>query len=424
MKFANRISRLGTETAFEFLAEVNDLRKKGRDIVTLSIGEPACDTAENIKRAAKKALDENQTHYNPSAGLPELRTAIAAYLTKTRGVPFETDEVVVVPGGKPIIFYSILACVEEGDEVIYPLPGYPIYESMIRFTGGTPVPLRLREEKKFSFDVRELRSMITDRTRMVIVNSPHNPTGGIIPKHDLHEIAELSLKHDFWVLSDEIYSRIIYDGKHESIVQFPGMKERTIILDGHSKTYAMTGWRVGFGAMPKELAAHVARLETNSVSCTATFTQHAALEALTGPQDATAEMVRGFESNRNLIVAGLNNIDGFFCHSPAGAFYAYPNVTRACRRLGFRDSKELQQFLLYKAGVAVLGQQCFGTRMPDDYEEYIRLSYVSSAADIREGLRRIEAGLADSKLVEEFLDEQWEKESERGRTHDETKASV
>ena len=411
MKLAERITRLGTETAFDVLVEINALRAQGKDIIALSIGEPACATADNIKNAAKKALDENLTHYCPSAGIPEFRAVIAEYVERTRGVPISPDEVVVVPGGKPIMFFGLLACVEEGDEVIYPLPGYPIYESMIRFVGAKPVPLRLREERGFSFDVKELRSLISDRTKMIIVNSPHNPTGGIIPKNDLHEIAELALKHDFWVLSDEIYSRMIYDGKAESIIQFPGMKERTIILDGHSKTYAMTGWRVGFGVMPKHLAAVVTRLMTNSNSCTATFTQYAGLEALTGPQDYAEQMVAEYRKNRDLIVDGLNRIDGFFCHTPAGAFYAYPNVTRVCRIKGFRDSKELQRFLLYKAGVAVLGQQCFGTRTRDDDEEYIRLSYVSSAKDIKEALRRIEAVLANEILIEEFIDEERVKEA-------------
>ncbi len=406
MKLAQRLSRLGTETAFDVLAEVNELRRQGRSIIALSIGEPACNTAENIKNAAKKALDENYTHYSPSAGIPEFRDVIAKYVSSTRGIPVVPEEVVVVPGGKPTLFFTMLACVEEGDEVIYPLPGYPIYESMINFVGAKAVPLRLREEMGFSFDIRELRSKITDRTKMVIVNSPHNPTGGIIPKNDLHEIAELSLKHDFWVLSDEIYSRIVYEGKAESISQFPGMKERTIILDGHSKTYAMTGWRVGYGVMPKHLAAYVSKLMTNSNSCTATFTQHAAMAAMVGPQESVDEMVKDFRAHRDLIVDGLNLIDGFFCRKPVGAFYAYPNVTRACRTHGFKDSKQMQQFLLHKGGVAVLGQQCFGTRSSEDDQEYIRLSYVSSVEDIKEALHRIETSLNNSKLVEEFLDEQ------------------
>jgi aspartate aminotransferase len=410
MKFAQRIARLGTETAFDVLAEVNDLRAKGRSIVVLSIGEPACATPDFIKQAAKKALDDNLTHYSPSAGISEFRKAIADYVSSTRGIPVSADEVVVVPGGKPVIFFAMLACIEEGDEVIYPLPGYPIYESMINFVGATPVPLHLREERNFSFDIQELRSKITDRTRMVIVNSPHNPTGGIIPKQDLHEIAELSLKHDFWVLSDEIYSRIIYEGKAESISQFPGMKERTIIVDGHSKTYAMTGWRVGYGVMPKQLAAHVTRLMTNSNSCTATFTQYAAMAAITGDQASVGMMVQEFREHRDLLVDGLNLIEGFFCRTPAGAFYAYPNVTRVCRKHGFKDSRQLQQFLLHKAGVAVLGQQCFGTRIADDDQEYIRLSYVSSVKDLREGLKRIESSLANESLIQDFLDEQKMKE--------------
>lgn len=411
MNLASRVSRLGTETAFEVLAEVNALRAQGRDIIALSIGEPACATADYIKDAAKKALDQNLTHYSPSAGITEFRNVIADYVAATRGIPVSPEEVVVVPGGKPIIFFSILACIDEGDEVIYPHPGYPIYESMINFVGAKAIPLKLREERGFSFDTQELRSKISDKTKMVIVNSPHNPTGGIIPKNDLHEIAELALKHDFWVLSDEIYSRIVYEGKPESISQFPGMKERTIILDGHSKTYAMTGWRVGYGVMPKHLATVVTRLMTNSNSCTATFTQYAAMAALLGPQDYVDNMVAEFRRNRDLLVDGLNRIDGFFCHKPAGAFYAYPNVTRVCRRKGFRDSKELQRFLLYKAGVAVLGQQCFGTRLPDDDEEYIRLSYVSSADDIQEALRRIETALANDQLVEEFIEEERAREA-------------
>ena len=413
MKLANRLSRLGTETAFEVLAEVNELRSKGRDIIALSIGEPACATAPNIKEAAKRALDNDLTHYSPSSGIPEFRQIIADYISSTRGIPVHPSEVVVVPGGKPIIFFSILACIEEGDEVIYPVPGYPIYESMINFAGGTPVPLRLQEERQFSFDVKELRSKISDRTRMVIINSPHNPTGGVIPKRDLHEVAELSLKHDFWVLSDEIYSRILYSGKPESISQFPGMKERTIILDGHSKTYAMTGWRVGYGVMPKELAIHVGRLMTNSNSCTATFTQHAAMEAITGPQDSVTAMVEEFRGNRDLIVEGLNKIEGFSCHTPSGAFYAYPNVTQACRKHGFSSSRDLQQFLLHEAGVAVLGQQCFGHRPFDEDQEYIRLSYVSSSKDIQEALRRIETSLSDKQLIERFLQRQRAKDVAR-----------
>ena len=406
MKLAQRLSRLGTETAFEVLAEVERLRSQGKNIIALSIGEPAGNTAEHIKDAAKEALDKNLTHYGPSAGLLMFRKVIAEYIASTRGIPVEPEEVVVVPGGKPVIFFSILALIEEGDEVLYPNPGYPIYESMINFAGGKAVPLRLREDRGFSFDVKELRSKITSRTKLVILNSPQNPTGGIVPKEDLHEVAQLAAKHDFWVLSDEIYSRMVYEGTFESISQFPGMKERLIILDGHSKTYAMTGWRVGYGVFPKMLAPHIAKLMTNSNSCTATFTQHAAMKALTSSQDCVTTMVGEFREHRDFIVKGLNGIEGFSCRTPAGAFYAYPNVTKVCRRLGLRDSKSVQQFLLHKAGVAVLGQHCFGTRQPDEDQEYIRLSYVSSLDDLTEALKRITAALNDQRLVEEFLEEE------------------
>lgn len=410
MKLANRLNRLGTETAFEVLAQVTELRAQGKNIVALSIGEPANDTADNIKNAAKKALDDNFTHYGPSAGLPEFRKVIAEYVSKTRSISVKPSEVVVVPGGKPIIFFGILACVDEGDEVIHPLPGYPIYESMINFVGAKAVPIKLREERGFSFDVEELRSKITDKTRMVIINSPQNPTGGIIPKKDLEEVARLAVKHDFWVLSDEIYSRIVYDNKFESISQFPGMKDRLIILDGHSKTYAMTGWRLGYGVMPEDLAVHVSRLMTNSNSCTATFSQIAGMAALTESQDSVDAMVGDFRKNRDLIVDGLNKIDGFSCLKPQGAFYVYPNVTRVCKKLGFDNSKQLQHYILYKGGVAVLGQHCFGTRQKDDQDEYIRLSYVSTEKDIREGLKRIETALANEAMVEEFLAEEKSKQ--------------
>jgi aspartate/methionine/tyrosine aminotransferase len=385
---------------------VNRLREQGRNIIALSIGEPACATAENIKKAAKEALDADLTHYSPSQGIADFRAVIAKDVSARRGVAFTPDEVVVVPGGKPVIFFSALAILEKGDEAIYPNPGYPIYESMISFTGAKAVPLRLREDKRFSFDVEELRSKITSRTRLIIVNSPHNPTGGVIPKQDLEVIADLAKKHDLWVLADEIYNRMTYDSKFESIIRFPDMKERTILLDGHSKTYAMTGWRVGYGVMPKKLAEYMTKLMTNSNSCTATFTQYAGIEAISGPQEHVDVMVAGFRENRDLIVDGLNRIPGFRCHTPAGAFYAYPNVTTVCREKGFRNSRDLQQFLLYKAGVAVLGQQCFGTRLKEENQEYIRLSYVSSKEDILEALRRVEAALENGSLIQEFLEEE------------------
>lgn len=393
MKFAERLSRLGTENAFEVLAEVNKLKAQGRDIISFAIGEPDFDTPENIKQAGIRAIEANETHYTPSAGILPLRETIAAYISRTRGIAVDPDEVVVTPGGKPIMYFIIHALVNPGDEVIYPNPGFPIYESLINFVGGKPVPAPLLEEKEFSFDTDHLRSLITPKTKLIILNSPQNPTGGMLTKADIEAIAEMAIEHDLWVLSDEIYGRMIYSGEFHSISSLPGMKERTIILDGFSKTYAMTGWRLGYGVMPKELAVWVARLITNSVSCTATFIQHAAIEALAGPQDAAEAMMREFKARRDLIVAGLNDIKGFSCKNPNGAFYTFPNVTEACRNLGFADSKQLQQYLLYEANVAVLPRTSFGMKNIGETEEYLRFSYATSQANIIEGLKRIKAAI-------------------------------
>lgn len=389
MRLAERLQRLGTENAFEVLAEVNKLIAQGRHIVSFAIGEPDFDTPENIKEAAVAALRNNQTHYGPSAGLPALRQTIAAEVSRTRRIPVSPDEVVVVPGGKPIIFHGLLAVVDPGDEVLYPNPGFPIYESVIRFLGATPVPIPLREDRGFSLDPAEVARLITPRTKLIILNSPHNPTGGVIPLQDLEAVADLARKHDLWVLSDEIYSRILFEGQFHSIASLPGMKDRTIILDGFSKTYAMTGWRLGFGVMPAELAVWVARLETNCESCTCTFTQLAGVEALTGDQSAPAAMVEEFRARRNLIVDGLNSIRGIRCLLPRGAFYVFPNVTEACRNLGLPDAKALQQKLLYEGNVAVLPRSAFGQRNVDEGEEYLRLSYATSRENILEGLARI-----------------------------------
>lgn len=388
---SDRMAFLGTENAFEVLAEVKQLEATGREIISFAIGEPDFDTPQNIKEAGQRAIGENYTHYNPSAGVMELRETIANYVSKTRRIKVDPEEVVVTPGGKPVIFHSLLATVNPGDEVIYPNPGFPIYESVIRFLGAKPVPLALREEKDFSFDVSELQSKVGPRTKMIIINSPQNPTGGILSTSDLEAVAELALRYDCWVLSDEIYSRIMFDDEFYSITAIPDMKERTIILDGFSKTYAMTGWRIGYGVMPKSLAVDVARLETNSESCTATFTQMAAIEALAGPQDATVAMVKEFKQRRDMIVAGLNEIDGISCRMSKGAFYVFPNVTEACRKLGLADAKQLQHKLLYDGNVAVLPRSSFGTRNEGETDEYLRLSYATSRADIAEGLRRIKA---------------------------------
>lgn len=384
MRLAERMSRLGTETAFEVLARAKALEAQGREIIHLEIGEPDFDTPAHIKAAAVRALEEGWTHYTPAAGIPALREAIADYIRRTRGIPVGPEHVVVVPGGKPIMFFAILALVEEGDEVIYPNPGFPIYESMIRFVGARPVPLRLRMENEFRVDVEELARLITPRTRMLILNSPANPTGGVLTREDLEAIAELCLKHDLVVLSDEIYSRILYEGEHISIASFPGMLERTIILDGFSKTYAMTGWRLGYGVMPEPLAEAVTRLMINSNSCTAAFTQIAGIAALTSPQDEVDRMVAAFRERREVMVEGLNRLPGFRCLKPKGAFYAFPNIEGT----GI-SSRELAHYLLEEAGVAVLSGTAFG-----EYGEgFLRLSFANSIENIQKALERIEKAL-------------------------------
>ncbi len=393
MQIAKRMGRLGTETAFEVLAEVNKLKAEGQDIISFALGEPDFDTPQSIKDAGVKAINDGYTHYSPSAGILPLRESIAHYISGTRGIGVTPEEVVVAPGAKPIVFDSILSCINEGDEVIYPNPGYPIYESVINFTGGKPVPLPLLEEKSFSFNPEELKMRITPRTKMIILNSPQNPTGGMLSQDDLEIIAEIATEADLWVLSDEVYSKIVYEGEFRSIISIPGMKERTILLDGFSKTYAMTGWRLGFGIMKKELALHIARIETNVDSCTATFTQYAGIEALEGSQKESRAMIAEFQKRRDLIHQELNKIRGIKCLKPKGAFYIYPNVTEVCRNLGFHNSKELQQYLLHQAKVAVLARSCFGKRNEGEKEEYIRLSYVTSPENIIKGIKRIKKAI-------------------------------
>jgi aspartate aminotransferase len=389
VRFADRMNRLGTENAFEVLAEVNKLKAQGRDIISFALGEPDFDTPESIKEACIKAIQANHTHYSASAGIQPLREAIATYIADTRAIPVHPDEVVVTPGGKPIIYYVIHALLNPGDEALYPNPGYPIYESIINFVGGKPVPMPLLEARGFSLDTDKLKDLITPKTRLIVLNSPQNPTGGMLTPDDLAVIAKLAVDNDLWVLSDEVYSRIIYSGQFHSIGSLPGMKERTVILDGFSKTYAMTGWRLGYGVMPAELATLVARLVTNCESCTNTFIQHAAVEALKGPQDASAAMVKEFKARRDLIVAGLNDIKGFSCKLPNGSFYVFPNVTQACRNLGFADSKQLQQYILHQGNTAVLPRTSFGVKNIGETEEYIRLSYATSQTNIIAGLKRI-----------------------------------
>jgi aspartate aminotransferase len=380
MKLAERMNRIGVESAFDVLVRARALEAQGRSVVHLEIGEPDFPTPRHIVEAAKQALDEGWTHYGPPAGLPELREAIAGYVSRTRGIAVEPRNVSVVPGGKPIIFFPMLALLEPGDEVIYPNPGFPIYESMIRFLGATPVPMPLVESRGFSFDLDLFRDRLSERTKMVILNSPQNPTGGVIPREDLRAIADLVRERDLMVLSDEIYSRIYYGDPPVSITAFPGMLEKTIILDGFSKTYAMTGWRMGYGVMPPWLADAVAKLMVNSNSCTASFTQRAGIAALNGPQDCVTEMVAEFRRRRDAICEGLNAIPGFRCALPGGAFYAFANVTGTGM-----DSKALADYLLEDAGVSCLDGGCFG-----EYGKgFVRFSYANSLDAINRAMARI-----------------------------------
>jgi aspartate aminotransferase len=375
------MSRLGTETAFEVLNRARVLEKQGKEIIHLEIGEPDFDTPSNVIAAGVDALQKGWTHYGPPAGLPELRQAIADYVSRTRKVPVSSDEVVVVPGGKPIIFFTIMALIDEGDEVIYPNPGFPIYESMIDYSLGKAIPIPLREDLDFSVDTKELASLITDRTKLIILNSPHNPTGGVLTKTDVLEIAEAIGDRNILILSDEIYSRLIYDGDHFSIMSVRGFKERTVLLDGFSKTYAMTGWRLGYGVMRPDLAAQISRLVTNATSCTASFTQIAGVEALRGDQSSVDKMSAEFKRRRDAFVAGLNKIKGFSCRVPKGAFYAFPNITKT----GW-TSKKLADALLEQAGVACLSGTAFGAYG----EGYLRFSVANSLENLNKALARIE----------------------------------
>ena len=379
--FAKRMDGLGTETAFEVLAKARALEKQGREIVHLEIGEPDFDTPSNIKEAAIKAMKAGYTHYVPAAGIPELREAIAEYLSKSRGITVEPDEVVVTPGAKPIIFFSILALVEPGDEVMYPNPGFPIYESMINFVGAKPIPMPLKEENDFRIDNDDTARKITQKTKMIILNSPQNPTGGVLSKDNLEVVADkVKNRDDVFILSDEVYSQMPYEGKHLSIASLPGVKEKTILMDGFSKTYAMTGWRMGYAAMRKDLAQKIAQLMINSNSCTCAFTQMAGIEALRGPQAESRRMVEEFRKRREVIVSGLNKIKGVTCKKPHGAFYVFPNV----KSFGM-ESKKLADIILQKAGVAVLSGTAFGAYG----EGYLRLSFANSVENIQKAIKRI-----------------------------------
>src|SRR5438094_74617 len=378
---ASRMSRLGTETAFEVLARARALEAKGRDIVHLEIGEPDFDTPPSIVAAGVGSLERGATHDTPSAGVVELREAIAAYIGRRRGLRVDPAQVIVTPGAKPIMFYALLALLDTGDEAIYPDPGFPIYSSMIDFAGARGVPLLLREQSDFQPDLDELRACLSDRTRLLVLNSPHNPTGGVISPDAIREIARIARERDLWVLADEIYAELIYDGSHRSIAVEEGMAERTILLDGFSKTFAMTGWRLGYGVFPRPLVEPVTKLVTNSVSCTATFVQRAGAAALLARPPEVDRMIAEFRKRRDAVVKGLNAIPGITCRLPHGAFYAFPNITG----IGLRSSADVADRLLQEAGVATLAGTCFGGAG----EGYLRLSYATSLANLQQAVSRI-----------------------------------
>ena len=381
MKLADRMNRILIETAFEVLVKARALEAQGKSIIHLEIGEPDFDSPAHVLAAGKRALDEGWTHYGPTQGYPELRDSIARHVSATRGIQVGPEHVSVVPGGKPILFFPMLALLDVGDEVIYPNPGFPIYESMIGFCGAKPVPIPLVESRDFSFDLNVLKDSITDKTKMLILNSPQNPTGGVIPANDIRDIADMVRERDIIVLSDEIYSRIYYgDEAPLSIASLPGMQEKTIILDGFSKIYAMTGWRLGYGVMPLWLVDSVNKLMVNSNSCTASFTQRAGIAALDGPQDEANAMVAEFHRRRDAFCDGLNTIPGFSCRKPQGAFYAFPNITGTGK-----GSKQLADELLYQAGVASLSGTAFGSYG----EGYLRFSYANSLDNLMEAVERI-----------------------------------
>ena len=386
MKLASRMERIGTETAFEAAARARALEATGRDVVHLELGEPDFDTPRHVGEAAVRALvDERMTHYTPATGIAPLKEAIVADARRWKGIDATPEQVIVTPGAKPIMFYAMLALVDEGDEVIYPNPGFPIYESMARYVGGRAVPAPLREEAEFRMDVVEVASLVTDRTRLIVLNSPHNPTGSILTADDIREIARIAVERDLVVLADEIYGRLQYDGEPLSIATLPGMAERTITLDGFSKTFAMTGWRLGYGIVPDWLVPSFSRLVINSVSCTNAFVQAGAVAALSGPQDEPQRFREEFMARRQLIVDGLNAISGVSAVMPRGAFYAFPNVSSFGR-----TSNEIADHLLYDAGVCVLSGTAFGS----GGEGYVRLSYANSRENISRALERIGESLA------------------------------
>lgn len=392
MKYADRLNRLGTETAFEVLNKISKFPEdRKKNIISFGIGEPDFDSPKHIKKAAIKAIKQNYTHYTVSAGIPELREAVANFVARTKNIDISSKNVIILPGAKFIVDLAILSCTNPGDEIIYPNPGYPIYESLINVHECKPIPAQLWESEEWNYDIEALREKITNKTKMILINSPHNPTGSILNEKNLKTLAEIAKENDLWILSDEIYSNIVYDNlKYRSIASFPGMLERTIILDGFSKFFSMTGWRLGYGIVNVELAEYLAQWLTNTISCTATFTQMAGVEALNRSVDPSLAMVKEFDTRRNLIYKRLNELKGISALKPKGAFYIFANITKACENLNLKNSLEFQEYLLKEADVVVLSRNYFGNKMPEEEEEYVRFSYCISHEDIIKGMNRIE----------------------------------
>ncbi|MBD3255745.1 MAG: aminotransferase class I/II-fold pyridoxal phosphate-dependent enzyme [Candidatus Lokiarchaeota archaeon] len=392
MKYAERMKKLGTETAFEVLQKIQNFPEDRRkNVISFAIGEPDFSTPEHIKNAGIEAIKENYTHYTPSSGMLELRKAIAEYVTKSKLINISYKNIIVLPSAKYIVDLTILSCTNPGDQVIYPNPGYPIYESLINVHGCEPVPARLWESKEWNYDLEQFRSLVTEKTKLIIINSPQNPTGSVLDQKNLEMISELALEYDIWVFSDEIYSKIVYDDNHyKSIAAHPDMLERTIILDGFSKFFAMTGWRIGYAIVNETLAEYFTRWATNTISCTAAFTQKASLTAMEEDKTPSLAMVDEFMRRRDLICKRIEEINGISAIKPKGAFYVFANITEACEKLGLKTSIEFQNYILDKTDVAVLSRNYFGNKFPDEEDLYVRFSYCVSNDDIEEGMNRIE----------------------------------
>ncbi|TFG19111.1 MAG: pyridoxal phosphate-dependent aminotransferase [Promethearchaeota archaeon] len=391
MQYADRLKNLGTEMAFSVLQQIQSFPQERQEkVISFAIGEPDFDTPEHIKNAAIDSLKSNRTHYSPSAGIPELRQAIANYYTKERNFPVGLENICVLSSAKLVINFSMLTCTNPGDEVIYPNPGYPVYESQAKVFGCKPIPAPLVEEEEFGFDIDRLRSLVTDKTRMIIINNPNNPCGNVLGPHQLEALREIALQHDLWIVSDEIYSNLVYDNlRYRSIAELPDMAERTIVLDGFSKYYAMTGWRLGFAIANPEVIRNFSNWATNTISCAPTFVQDAGVVAMNSDKAPSNAMVQQFERRRNLICKLINDIDGVSCLIPKGAFYVFANVTEACKKKNLRDSTHFQERLLDEQDVAILSRDYFGTRDLDETQDYVRFSYCVSQDHIEEGLARI-----------------------------------